>query len=76
MPGLANCRSLLRSLISTRDPNAVPLAESAIDDCLEVTPERARTIVLRVLRQDALDQHGPAAGVQRDAYIERKLAEK
>jgi hypothetical protein len=82
MPGLANCQSLLRSLISRGDPDAIPLAESAIDEYLEVTPERARRIVLRVLQQDALDQHGLAVGVQRsfaetvDAYIERKFAEE
>jgi len=82
MRGLANCQSLLRSLIARADPNAIALAESAIDDDLEVTPERARSIVLRVLQQDALDQHGLAVGVQRsfaetvDADIERKLAEE
>lgn len=82
MPGLANCQSLLRSLIARGDPNAIALAESAIDDYLEVTSERARCIVLRVLQQDALDQHGLAVGVQRsfaervDADIERKLAEE
>jgi len=64
MPGLANCQSLLGSLISRGDPNAIALARSAIDDDLEVTPERARSIVLRVLQQDALDQHGRAALVR------------
>lgn len=82
MRGLDKCQSLLRSLISRGDPDAIRLAESAIDDTLLVTPERARLIVLRVLQQDALDQHGHAVGVQRsfaetvDAYIVRKLAEK
>ncbi|MCK1743438.1 hypothetical protein IVA80_21925 [Bradyrhizobium sp. 139] len=79
MPGLADCQSLLRLLIARGDPKAIPLAQGAIDLYLNTAPACLRGRGLRVLRRDALDQHGAAAGVQRsfaetvDAYIERKL---
>lgn len=82
MPGLADCQSLLRLLIARGDPSAIPLAEGAIDQYLNITPLSARGRGLRVLQRDALDQHIAAVGVQRsfaetvDAYIARKLAEE
>lgn len=82
MPGLADCQSLLRLLIARGDPRAVPLAKGAIDQYLNTAPASLRGRGLRVLRCDALDQHGAAVGVQRsfaetvDAYIERKLADE
>ena len=82
MPHLANCQTVLRRLICKGDPSAIPLAESTIDAYLDVTPSRARRSGLRVLQQDALDQHGAVVGVQRsfaetvNTYIERKLAEE
>ncbi len=82
MPGLADCQSLLRLLIARGDPGAIPLAEGAIDQYLNITPVGLRGRGLRVLQRDALDQHIAAVGVQRsfaetvDAYIVRKLAEE
>jgi hypothetical protein len=82
MPHLANCQTLLRRLISKGDPSAIPLAENAIDAYLDITPSKARRSGLRVLQQDALDQHGALVGVQRSfaetvsAYIERKLVRR
>ena len=79
MPHLADCQTLLRRLIAKGDPGAIPLAESAIDEYLEVTPGIARRSGLRLLQQDALTLHGALVGVQRsfaetiDTYIERKL---
>jgi hypothetical protein len=81
MPHLADCQVILRRLIAKGDPSAIPLAESAIDEYLEVTPGIARRSGLRLLQQDALDQHGAVVGVQRsfaetvNSYIERKLME-
>ncbi|WP_245283866.1 MULTISPECIES: hypothetical protein [Bradyrhizobium] len=72
----------MRGLISKGDPSAIPAAESAINEFLNLTPGSARKSGLRLLQQDALDQYGAAAGVQRsfaetvNAYIERKLAEE
>ncbi|RXH40133.1 hypothetical protein [Bradyrhizobium zhanjiangense] len=82
MSGLADCQSLLRLLIARGDPQAIPLAENAIDQYLAITPAGARGRGLCELQRDARDQHGAAVGVQRsfaetvDAYIARKLAEE
>lgn len=82
MQGLDNCQRLLRRLISAGDPSAIPVAECAIDDYAEVTLGAARESGLRLLQQDAWDQHAVVVGVQRsfaetvNAYIERKLAEE
>jgi hypothetical protein len=82
MPGLADCQSLLRLLIARGDPKAIPQAEGAIDDYLEIAPVCTRKGGLRVLLQDTSDLYGAAVGVQRsfaetvDAYIARKLAEE
>ncbi|RXG97796.1 hypothetical protein [Bradyrhizobium zhanjiangense] len=82
MSGLADCQSLLRLLIARGDPQAIPLAENAIDQYLAITPAGARGRGLCELQRDASDQHGAAVGVQRsfaetvDAYIARKLAEE
>jgi predicted ATPase len=81
VPGLADCRSLLRRLISAGDPFAIPLAERAIDAYVDIAARSACENGLRLLQQDAWDQHEAAVGVQRsfaetvNAYIERKLAE-
>ncbi|RXG88032.1 hypothetical protein [Bradyrhizobium zhanjiangense] len=82
MSGLADCQSLLRLLIARGDPQAIPLAENAIDQYLAITPAGARGRGLCELQRDASDQHRAAVGVQRsfaetvDAYIARKLAEE
>jgi hypothetical protein len=80
MQGLANCQRLLRRLISAGDPTAIPVAECAIDDYVELAERCARESGLRLLQQDAWEQHAVMVGVQRsfaetvNAYIERKLA--
>ncbi|WP_249151311.1 hypothetical protein [Bradyrhizobium liaoningense] len=82
MRGFDNCQRLLRRLISAGDPSAIPVAECAIDDYVEVTEGSQRESGLRLLQQDAWDQHAVVVGVQRSfaetvtAYIERKLAEE
>ncbi|WP_258769576.1 hypothetical protein [Bradyrhizobium arachidis] len=82
MPGLDICQRLLRRLISAGDPSAIPVAECAIDDYVEITEGSARESGLRLLQQDAWDQHAVMVGVQRsfaetvNAYIERKLGEE
>jgi hypothetical protein len=82
MPHLDTCLGILRRLKAKGDPNAVPLAERAINEYLEVTPAMARKSGLRLLQQDVLAQHNAVVGVQRsfaetvNAYIEKKLAEE
>ena len=76
------CIGVLRRLIAGGDPNALPLAERAIDDYLEATPATARKAGLRLLQQGVLNKHKAVVGVQRsfaetvNIYIEKKLAEK
>ena len=76
------CQSVLRRLIAAGDPFALPLAERAIDDYLDITSGCARRQGLRRLQQDAWDQHSAVVGVQRsfaetvNVYLERRLAEE
>ena len=73
---------ILRRMIAKGDPNALPLAERAINEYLEVTPAMARKSGLRLLQQDVLSRHNAVVGVQRsfaataNVYIEKKLAEE
>jgi hypothetical protein len=82
MPHLDTCQGILRRLIAKGDPNAIPLAERAINEYLEVTPSGARKSGLRLIQQDVLAQYNAVVGVQRsfaetvNAYIERKLTEE
>ncbi|OKO71781.1 hypothetical protein AC629_38910 [Bradyrhizobium sp. NAS80.1] len=82
MPHLSTCQGILRRLIAKGDPNAIPLAERAINEYLEVTPSGARKSGLRLIQQDVLVQYNAVVGVQRsfaesvNAYIETKLAEE
>ena len=82
MPRLDICQSVLRRLIAAGDPLAIPLAERAINDYLDVATGCARQSGLRRLQQDAWDQYRTVVGVQRSfaetvhAYLERKLAEE
>lgn len=79
MPGLAE---LPGSLDWRGDPQAIPLAENAIDQYLAITPAGARGRGLCELQRDARDQNGAAIVVQRsfpetvDVYIARKLTEE
>jgi hypothetical protein len=76
------CQSVLRRLIAAGDPLAIPLAERAINDYLDVATGCARRGGVRRLQEDAWDQHRDAVGVQRSfaetvtAYLEQKLAEE
>jgi hypothetical protein len=82
MPNLETCQGILRRLIAKGDPNAISLAERAINEYLEVTPSGARKSGLRLVQQDVLAQHDAVVGVHRsfaetvNAYIEKKLAEE
>ncbi len=64
MPGLADCQRLLRLLIARGDPKAIPQAEGAIDDYLEIAPVCTRKGGPRS-SQDTSDLYGAAVGVQR-----------
>jgi hypothetical protein len=72
----------LRRLIAKGDPDAIPLAERAINEYLQVTPSGARKSGLRLIQEDVLVQYNAVVGVQRsfaetvNAYIEKRLAEE
>lgn len=76
------CLGILRGLIDNGNPNAIPVAERAIDDYLEATPAAARKSGLRLIQQGVLNKHKAVVGVQRsfaetvNVYIEKRLAEK
>ena len=69
-------------MIDNGDPNAIPVAERAIDDYLEATPAAAHKSGLRLIQQGVLNKHKAGVGVQRsfaetvNVYIEKRLAEK
>ena len=79
MPHLDTCLAILRRLIAIGDMNSVPLAERAINEYRDATPQKARNSGLRVLQLDVLDQRNAVLGDQRhfaeavNDYIERKL---
>jgi hypothetical protein len=81
MPYLDTCSGFLRRLIAEGDVNGIALAEMAINDYCDATPDKARKSGLRLLQQDVLDQRDAVSGNQRsladtvNAYIEKKLAE-
>ncbi|WP_426613803.1 hypothetical protein [Bradyrhizobium sp. McL0616] len=81
MPHLQTCQAVLRRLIARGDPNAISLAERAVNEYLEATPSGARKSGLRLIQQDVLAQYNAVLGVQRsfaetvNAYIEKKLTE-
>lgn len=81
MPHLDTCLNILRRLIAKGDPNAIPLAERAINEYLDATPPTARKSGLRLIQEDVVAQYNGAVGVQRsfaetvNAFIEKKLAE-
>ena len=82
MPHLDTCEGILRRLIAKGDPDAIPLAERAINEYLQVTPSGARKSGLRLIQEDVLVQYNAVVGVQRsfaetvNAYIEKRLAEE
>ena len=82
MPHLDTCQGILRRLIAKGDPSAIPLAERAINEYLEVTPSGARKSGLLLIQQDVLVQRNAVVGVQCsfaetvNAYIERRLSEE
>lgn len=79
MPHLDTCLGILRRLIAKGDVNGIPLAERAINEYWDVTPEKARKSGLRLIQQDVLDQRNAVLGNQRNFaeavndYIEKKL---
>ncbi|OKO81141.1 hypothetical protein AC628_07180 [Bradyrhizobium sp. NAS96.2] len=79
MPHLETCKGVLRHLIAKGDPNGIPLAERAITEYLEVTPEGARRSGLRLIQDDVLKQRDAVVGDRHNfaetvnAYIERML---
>jgi len=79
MPHLDSCIGTLRRLIAKGDMNGLPLAEWAINEYWDATPEKARKSGLRVLQLDVLDLRNAVLGAQRNFaeavndYIERKL---
>jgi hypothetical protein len=79
MPNLDTCLGILRRLIARGDPNAIPLAERAINEYLEATPAKARISGLRLLQEDVLTQRDAVVGLQHsfaetvNGYIEKKL---
>jgi hypothetical protein len=79
MPHLDACVGMLRRLIAKGDPNAIALAEQAVNEYWDVTLEKARKSGLRLIQQDVLDQRNAVLGAQRDFaqavndYIEKKL---
>ena len=78
MPHLDSCIGTLRRLIAKGDMNGLPLAEWAINEYWDATPEKARKSGLRVLQLDVLDLRNAVLGAQRNFaeavndYIERK----
>jgi hypothetical protein len=79
MPHLNNCLEILRRLIAKGDMNSLPLAERAINEYWDVTPQKARKSGLRLVQQDVLDQRNAVLGAQHDFAqavndcIEKKL---
>ena len=82
MGHIDTCLEILRRLIAKGDINGIPLAERAINEYCDAVPANARRSVgLRFLQQDVLDQRNAVLGNQRNfadtvnAYIEKKLTE-
>lgn len=81
MPHLETCLVLLRRLIAKGDVDQLYLAERAIQEYFEATPEKARRSGLRLLQEDILVQRNAVLGDQRNfadivnLHIEKKLAE-
>ena len=79
MGHIDTCLGFLRRLIAKGDMNGVSLAERAVNEYCDPTPERARKGGLRFLQQDVLDQRDAVLGNRRsfadavNAYIEEKL---
>ena len=79
MPNFETCLGILRRLIAKGRMNNLHLAERAINEYLDATPQKAQTSGLRLLQQDVLDQRNAVLGAQRDFaqavndYIEQKL---
>ena len=79
MPHLDTCIGLLRRLIAKGDVNGIPLAERAINEYLDLTPENSKKSGLRLIQLDVLDQRNAVLGAQHDFaqtvndYIEKKL---
>jgi hypothetical protein len=79
MPNFDTCSGILRRLIAKGDPNAISLAERAINEYLEATPAKARISGLRLLQEDVLIQRDAVVGLQHsfaeavNGYIEKKL---
>jgi hypothetical protein len=79
MPNLETCKGILRRLIAKGDMNGIPLAERAINEYWNATPEKARKSGLRLIQQDVLDQRNAVLGAQYNFaqtvndYIEKKL---
>ena len=66
MPHLDSCIGTLRRLIAKGDMNGLPLAEWAINEYWDATPEKARKSGLRVLQLDVLDLRNAVLGAQRN----------
>jgi hypothetical protein len=79
MPHLDDCIRILRRLIAKGDVNGIPLAERAINEYSDRTPEKARKSGLRIIQHDVLDQRNAVVGAQHgfaqtvNDYIEKKL---
>ena len=79
MPHLESCLDLLRRLIAKGNVDQLYLAERAINEYLEATPELARTSGLRLLQEDILVQRNAVVGDQRNfadivnIYIEKRM---
>ncbi|MBR0875260.1 hypothetical protein JQ633_33210 [Bradyrhizobium tropiciagri] len=79
MPHLNTCLTILRRLIAKGDVNGIPLAERAIKEYLEATPEPARRSGLRLIQDDVLIQRDAVIGDRYDfaetinVYIEKVL---
>jgi hypothetical protein len=79
MPNLDSCLGTLRRLIAEGDMNGIALAQRAIDEYWDATPEKARKSGLLVLQLEVLDRRNAVLGAQYDFaqavndYIEKKL---
>jgi hypothetical protein len=78
MPHLDACLGILRRLIAKGDMNGIPLAERAINEYWDATPEKGRKSGLRFIQLDVLEQRNAVLGAQRafaeavNDYIEKK----
>lgn len=79
MPHMENCKAILRRLTAKADLSGLPLAERAVNEYWDVTPEKARKSGLRLIQLDVLEQRNAVTGAQHDFaqavndYIEQKL---